>query len=144
MSNLVVAEVGQNGSMSSSVARTGGPSRRRSFTPAQKLELLTQYEDACTRKEGGAFLRGQGLYSSQIAEWRKLRDAGVLSGKKPGETIGKLSAEQVEIARLRRQLEVSQGRLEQNEAALDVMGKLSAFFENAIAQSPDEPKSKKK
>ncbi len=144
MSNLVVAEVGQNGSMSSSGPRAGGPSRRRSFTPAQKLELLTQYEDSCTRKEGGAFLRGQGLYSSQIAEWRKLRDAGALTGRKPGETIGKLSAEQVEIARLRRQLEVSEGRLERSEAALEVMGKLSAFFDNAIAQSPDEPKSKKK
>ncbi|PCC45019.1 IS3 family transposase [Brevibacterium aurantiacum] len=109
--------------MSSSGPRAGGPSRRRSFTPAQKLELLTQYEDACTRKEGGALLRGQGLYSSQIAEWRKLRDAGALTGKKPGESIGKLSAEQVEIARLRRQLEVSEGRLERSEAALDVNGK---------------------
>ena len=61
-----------------------------------EAELLTQYEDACTGKEGGAFLREQGLYSSQIAEWRKLRDAGALTGKKPGETIGKLSAEQAE------------------------------------------------
>ncbi|SMX99411.1 hypothetical protein BAUR9175_03527, partial [Brevibacterium aurantiacum] len=87
MSNLVVAEVGQNGSMNSSGPRAGGPTRRRSFTPAQKLELLTQYEGACTGKEGGAFLREQGLYSSQIAEWRKLRDAGALTGKKPGETI---------------------------------------------------------
>ncbi|SMY03619.1 Transposase [Brevibacterium antiquum] len=144
MSSLVVAEVGQNGSMSSSGPRAGGPSRRRSFTPAQKLELLTQYEDACTGKEGGAFLREQGLYSSQIAEWRKLRDAGALTGKKPGETIGKLSAEQVEIARLRRQLEVSEGRLERTEAALGIMEKLSAFFENAIKESPDEPKSRKK
>ncbi|PCC48506.1 IS3 family transposase, partial [Brevibacterium aurantiacum] len=109
--------------MSSSGPRAGGPSRRRSFTPAQKLELLTQYEDACTGKEGGAFLREQGLYSSQIAEWRKLRDAGALTGKKPGETIGQLSAEQVEIARLRRQLEVSEGRLERTEAALGINGK---------------------
>jgi hypothetical protein len=30
-------------------------------------------------------LREQGIYSSQITEWRKLRDAGVLAGKKPGE-----------------------------------------------------------
>lgn len=144
MSNLVLADVGQAGPMSSPGPRAGGPSPRRSFTPAQKLEFLAQYEDACTRQEGGAFLRGQGLYSSQITEWRKLRDAGVLADKMPGESIGKLSREQAEIARLRRQLEVSESRLNTTEAALGIMGKLSAFFENAIAESPDEPKSKKK
>jgi transposase len=47
-----------------------------------------------------------------MTEWRRLRDAGVLAGKKAGESIGKLSAEQAENARLRRQLEVTQGRLE--------------------------------
>jgi len=36
----------------------------------------------------GAYLREQGIYSSQITEWRKLRDAGVLAGKQPGEKIG--------------------------------------------------------
>lgn len=130
--------------MSSSGPRAGGPTPRRSFSPAQKLEFLAQYEDACTRQEGSAFLRGEGLYSSQVTEWRKLRDAGVLQGKTAGQTIGKLSREQAEIARLRRQLEVSESRLNTTEAALDVMGKLSAFFENAIAESPDEPKSKRK
>lgn len=144
MSNLGLAKVGHDGRMSSSGPRAGGPSRRRSFTPAQKLEFVAEYEQACTHQQGGAFLREHGLYSSQIAEWRKLRDAGVLEGKKAGESIGKPSREQAEIARLRRQLEVSESRLEQTEAALDVMGKLSAFFENAIAQSPHEPKSGKK
>ena len=144
MSNLALADVGQDGSMSSSGPRAGGPTPRRSFTPAQKLEFLTQYEEACTRQEGNAFLREQGLYSSQMTEWRKQRDAGVLQGKKAGEAIGKLTAEQAEIARLRRQLEVSEGRLKQTEAALGIMEKLSAFFENAISESPAAPKSKKK
>lgn len=144
MTTDVVAEVRQDGFMSTPGPCAGGPTPRRSFTPAQKLEFLAQYEDACTRQEGGAFLREQGLYSSQITEWRKQRDAGVLQGKKPGETIGKLSAEQAEIARLRRQLEVSEAKLTKTEAALDIMGKLSAFFENAIDQSQGESKSKKK
>lgn len=106
--------------------------------------MLAQYEDACTRQEGGAFLREQGLYSSQISEWRKQRDAGVLRGKKAGEVIGELTSEQAEIARLRRQLGVSEGQLKQTEAALGIMEKLSAFFENVISELPDEPKSKKK
>lgn len=33
-------------------------------------------------REGWAHLRGYGVYSSQISEWRKLRDAGMLQGKK--------------------------------------------------------------
>jgi transposase len=70
---------------------------------------LAAYENACLKNEGGAFLRAEGLYSSQMTEWRRLRDAGVLEGKKAGESIGKLSAEQAENARLRRQLEVTQG-----------------------------------
>ncbi|PYI37590.1 hypothetical protein CVS30_14405 [Arthrobacter psychrolactophilus] len=125
MSSLVLAEVRQDGSMSISGPRAGGPTPRRSFTPTQKLELLAQYEEACARHEGGVFLREQGLYSSQMVEWRKLRDAGVLQGKKAGEKIGKLSGEQAEIARLRRQLEVSESRLKRSEAALGVKGKLA-------------------
>jgi transposase len=143
LSSPVLSPVGQDGRMSSPGPRAGGPTPRRSFTPAQKLEYLASYEAACQNNEGGAFLRREGLYSSQITEWRRLRDAGVLAGKKPGETIGKLSQDQAEIARLRRQLEVSESRLKRSEAALGIMEKLSAFLENAIQESPDEPKSKK-
>lgn len=124
--------------------RTGGPSRRRTFTSTEKLELLAGYEEAITGHNGGAYLREKGLYSSQISEWRKLRDAGVLEGKSAGTRIGKLSPEQAEIARLRRQLEVSEGKRKKTEEALDIMGKLSSYFDNAISQSQDEPKSKKK
>lgn len=130
--------------MSNPGPRAGGPSRRRTFTPAEKLELLAGYEQAIISQNGGAYLRENGLYSSQITEWRKQRDAGVLHGKDAGDRIGKLTAEQAEIARLRRQLEVSEGQRKKTEEALDIMGKLSAFFENAINESQDEPKSKKK
>lgn len=143
MSTPVLSAVGQDGPMNSPGPRSGGPTPRRSFTPVQKLEYLASYEAACQGNEGGAFLRREGLYSSQMTEWRRLRDAGVLAGKKPGETIGKLSADQAEIARLRRQLGVSESRLKRSEAALGIMEKLSAFLENAIQESPDEPKSKK-
>lgn len=79
---------------SPSSPRGGGPSRRRSFTPTQKLEYLAAYEAACERGEGGAYLRREGLYSSLISEWRRLRDAGLLEGKEPGARIGRRTAEQ--------------------------------------------------
>lgn len=144
MSSLLLSRVDQNELMSSSGPRAGGPTPRRPFTPTQKLELLAQYEDTCTRREGGAFLRANGLHSSQPTEWRKLRDAGVLQGKQAGETIGKLSGEQAEIARLRRQLEVSESRLKRSEAALGVMGKLHDLLESLSEEPREDPKSKKR
>lgn len=112
MSSPVLSAVRENSSVSSSSSsssgpRAGGPRPRRSFSPVQKLEFLAAYESACEKNEGGAFLRQEGLFSSQMTEWRKLRDAGVLAGKKAGESIGKLSKDQAENARLRRQLEVT-------------------------------------
>jgi hypothetical protein len=76
--------------------REGGPRRRPAFTAREKLDHLTAYEAECEAGDGGggAYLREQGIYSSQITEWRKLRDAGVLAGKKPGEKVGRPSAEQ--------------------------------------------------
>lgn len=144
MSSPSLTAVREDSSMSNPGPRAGGPSRRRSFTPAQKLEHLAAYEAACQSNEGGAYLRREGLYSSQMTEWRKLRDAGVLEGKKAGEAIGKPSKEQAEIARLRRQLESTERRLETSEEALLIMGKLQALLENASGRAQDQPWYKKR
>src|SRR5680860_1724770 len=141
MSTSTLLPVQDDGAMDSSHPRSGGPSRRRSFTPAEKLDHLAGYEAACQQQQGGAYLRGEGLYSSQITEWRKLRDAGVLAGKNPGEKVGGPTKEQAEIARLRRQLEVTERRLATTESALDLMGKAHELLEQiskgaATAQSP--------
>ncbi len=144
MSSPVLSAVGHDGGMSSSGPRAGGPTRRRSYTPTQKLDFLVQYEAAVLSNEGGAFLRREGLYSSQMTEWRRLRDAGVLEGKKAGESIGRLSKDQAEIARLRRQLEVTQGRLKTSEAALGVLGKLHALLEDLSEREEGGPKPGKR
>jgi len=130
--------------MSTSGPRSGGPTSRRSFTPAQKLAYLDAYQRACDDGTGGgAYLRAEGLYSSQIAEWRKLRDAGVLEGKKPGEKIGKPTAEQAEIGRLRRQLEVSERKLARTEAALSIMEKARQLLEDISESAEQQPWYKK-
>jgi hypothetical protein len=49
------------------------------FTPAYKLAMVAEYENA-PNGEKGAILRREGLYSSHIVEWTRARDAGVLSG----------------------------------------------------------------
>lgn len=77
--------------------------RRRVISIAEKLAHLEAYDQAIQTQQGGAYLRANGLYSSQIAQWRKQRDAGMFENKQPGETIDKPSKEQAEIARLKRQ-----------------------------------------
>jgi len=112
-----------NGRMGSQSPRGDEPKRRRAFSAADKLTHLQAYEEAVEHGDGGGYLRREGLYSSQISEWRKQRDAGVLAGKKPGEKVGKLTAEQAELARLRRENERLSKRLATTETALDIMGK---------------------
>jgi len=65
--------------------------RRRTFTAQYKQEILAAY-DVAPDGEKGAILRREGLYSSLISEWRRLRDPGVLA-QKPGKKIGRLSGE---------------------------------------------------
>ena len=133
--------------MDSAVPDPGGPRSdrpsRRSFTPAQKLAHLAAYEAACQTSQGGAYLRSEGLFSSQITEWRKLRDAGVLAGKQAGERVGKPSAEQAEIARLRRELDRAERRLATTETALVIMGKAHALLEQ-ISESADTDQPSRK
>jgi len=114
--------------------------RRRAFTAREKLDHLSAYEEACAAGDGGggAYLREQGVYSAQITEWRKLRDAGLLSGKKPGEKIGRPSADQAEIARLTRELELTRRRLAKTEVALEIVGKAHALLEDISERADTE------
>jgi transposase-like protein len=119
--------------------RSGGPRPRRSFSPAQKLDLLTRYEQAVTAGEGGAFLRREGLYSSLVSEWRRARDAGLLAGKAAGESVGRPSADQAEIARLTRELEVTRAKLSRTQTALEIMVKAHELLEELSRSAPDVP-----
>lgn len=136
-----VALVASDDGVVSSSSIPDGPTRRRSFTPAQKLKYLAEYETACETGQGGAFLRREGLYSSLISEWRRQRDAGLLEGKSPGETVGRPSAVQAENARLKAQLRKAEQKLATTEMALAIMGKAHALLEQ-ISESadPDEPR----
>jgi transposase len=119
--------------------RSDRPRPRRLFSPAQKLDLLTRYEQAVVAGEGGAFLRREGLYSSLMSEWRRTRDAGLLAGKAPGESVGRPSAEQAQIARLTRELEVTRAKLSRTQTALEIMGKAHELLEEISRSEPDVP-----
>ncbi len=152
-SSMSVAAVADDEGMSGSSPRAGGPSRRRSFTLSEKREHLAAYEAACENAEGGAYLRRHGLYSSLIFEWRRLRDAGLLTGAevetagrasgRSGSKAGRPSPEQLEIARLRKQLADRERRLATTETALEIMGKAHALLEQ-ISESADTEQPRRK
>lgn len=138
--------VRDDGSMTNTNAggpRSDGPKTRRAFTPEQKRKHLAAYEQAMETGEGGDYLRSQALYYSQVAEWRRLRDAGMLEDSADGSAAGaktstRMSAEQAEIAKLRRELDVSERRLARTEVALEIMGKARELLEDISKSSTDD------
>lgn len=139
----MTAGVVDGGLMSASRPRAGGPRARRAFTPAQKIAHLQAYEAAYACGDGGGYLRREGLYSSLVTTWRQARDAGLLTatGERP---VGRPSAEQAEIARLKRELEVTRSRLATTETALDIMGKARELLESIFKGSePEQPRGKR-
>lgn len=54
----------------------------------------------------------------------------MLAGKKPGEKVGRLTAEQAEIARLTCGLDRANKRLHITKTALDIMGRAHALLES--------------
>lgn len=130
----------ENGTMDSTQPRPDQP-RRRTISPAQKIAYLQGYEEAIQSGQGRGYLRTNGLYSSQIVEWRRLRDAGILNENAgtsggTGTKKGQLSKEQAEIARLKKQLAASEQKLATTQTALDIMGKAHALLEQ-ISKSAD-------
>jgi transposase-like protein len=138
MTSSTTVRVTDDEAMTRSHPRAGGPQRRRSFTPVEKLDHLNGYEQACQDGQGGAYLRREGLYSSQITEWRKLRDGGALNDRPKPANTGRLSPEQLEIARLKAQLNKAERRLARTEVALEIMGKAHALLEEISESAPDE------
>ena len=51
---------------------------RRSFTAAYKVAILDELDHAAAPGAKGAIIRREGLYSSHITEWRRLRALGGL------------------------------------------------------------------
>ena len=106
------------------------PDRRR-FTAEYKLRIL-QEADRCTRSgELGALLRREGLYSSHLANWRQLRDEGVLTGLTP-KRRGRKAAPDVPLVaeneRLTRENQRLTGKLRQAETIIEIQKKLSEIL----------------
>ena len=104
------------------------PQRRR-FTAAYKARIVQETE-ACTETgQIGALLRREGLYSSQLTEWRKRYRHGALTALRDDQRgRKKTQAAERENERLRNQVAQLEHRLRQAEAIIEVQKKISAIW----------------
>jgi transposase-like protein len=81
-------------------------------------------------------LRREGIYSSYLTTWRRQRERGELDGLAPQKRGPKPNPEAVENARLRRENERLQKRLEQAEFIIDFQKKVAQMFGKTL-ETPD-------
>lgn len=107
------------------------PMRRR-FTAEYKVKILRE-ADACSRAgEIGALLRREGLYSSNLTQWRKQRERGELEGLSPrrrgpvrkqkNPLADKVRALERENVRLRARAERAEGLVDLQKKVSEILG----------------------
>lgn len=100
--------------------------KKRYLTVEYKQRVLAEIE-ALPQGQIGAYLRQEGLYSTQIAEWRKQQAAGKLkaSGPSPADKEA-----QKRLAELERENAELRNRLAQAELVIAVQKKLARTLES--------------
>jgi transposase len=105
------------------------PERRR-FTVEYKARIVRE-ADACTQAgQIGALLRREGLYSSQLATWRRAYRKGALAALKDDKRGRKQIKHPLELEneRLKKDNARLGRRLSQAEAVIDIQKKLSEIL----------------
>lgn len=102
---------------------------RRRFTAGYKLKVLEELDHCTVVGEKGSILRREGLYSSQISDWRQQRDAGALSAlNKMRGRKKKIDSKSEEIKALEDELLQLKSKLAQAETIIDIQKKVSEIF----------------
>lgn len=105
--------------------------KRRTFSVAYKRSILREAERSTEPGSVGALLRREGLYSSHLTDWRRQEAAGQLAGTTSNQRgrKAKLSAEQKENARLRRENARLQKQIEQAELIIAAQKKVAELLD---------------
>jgi len=110
--------------------QVNGRPRRRTFTAEYKLKILKE-ADACDKPgQVGALLRREGLYSSHLTKWRKLREQGALQGLAPRKRGRKICEKRSnplasQVAKLEKENHRLQEQLRKAQLIIDVQKKVA-------------------
>lgn len=110
---------------------------RRRFSAAYKVAILDELDRASEPGAKGAILRREGLYSSHVTDWRRLRALGGLEalgrprGPRPEPPL------KAENERLRAKVERLEARLVRAEKVIAVQGNVSALLRELSLGSAD-------
>jgi transposase len=134
-------EAGNNGATSSREVEVGAKAERRRFTAEYKLRVLRE-ADQCTQSgEIGGLLRREGLYWSNLTNWRKQRESGELAGLK-GKRRGPHRREKNPLADRVRELERDKARLkrraERAEGIVELQKKVSEILGIELGESGEK------
>lgn len=114
--------------------------QRRQYTAEYKLRILREVEACQGSGEIGALLRREGLYSSNLTNWRRQRGSGELDGLSAHKRGPKVDPQAAELARLKRENERLQERLRKAELIIEVQKKVSQLLGIMIEENhPEEP-----
>jgi transposase-like protein len=104
--------------------------KRRRFSADYKARVVEEAEACAEAGDIGALLRREGLYSSQLSQWRKQYRSGALRAlrdDKRGRKVTKHPLED-EIEKLRRRNASLSHRLERAEAIIEIQKKMAAML----------------
>src|SRR5271157_303317 len=114
--------------------------KRRQYTAEYKLRILREVDACQGHGEIGALLRREGVYSSNLTNWRRQRERGELDGLSPRKRGPKPDPRAVELARLKRENERLRERLRQAEVIIEVQKKVAQMLGAAVEETDqDEP-----
>ena len=108
-----------------------GRAVRRRFSTAYKQRVLAEVEAALGTGEIGRIIRREGLYSSQLAAWRKARinsERIALAPKKRGPKSAVKNPLEAENAQLKRDYAKLQKKLHTAELLIDLQKKVSQIL----------------
>lgn len=116
-------------------ARPAKP-QRRTFSLAYKRAIVTEAGKCVEPGTIGALLRREGLFSSQLSQWRKQAEAGELKGI-PHPRGRKATTQKGEVAQLRQENSRLRSQLEQAELIIGAQKKLAQAFESVLSQAKE-------
>ena len=117
------------------------PTRRR-FSAAYKAAILDELDRTTAPGAKGAILRREGLYSSHLSEWRRLRAQGGLAALDRPRGPRPASPLVAENARLRATVGRLEARLTRAEKVIAVQGNVSALLRELSLEGA-EPKDER-